>query len=144
MIMNRILKIITYIIIAMTGMLLAFLFFFQRDISETDLRAESFLNIDDLSDCQPYNYRFDHISEVSYSVEWQTKEECYGYVKFGDSRASLTRTASEDGGIKKRKNHKVILENLRQRQTYYLTVLSGEIEYGNDGIPWSFQTGTKY
>ena len=92
----------------------------------------------EISGCIPYNVDI-YKGEKDYQaiVEWSTKEKCLGFVVYGDDRKDLDLVSIDTGDLSS-KHHRVELNSLLSTKLYYFVINSGDINYGNSGIPLSF------
>jgi hypothetical protein len=81
---------------------------------------------------RPLDMRISDIESHSFTVEWETKGEVTGYVKYGDTSTALPLMAQDIKGVEPRTTHKVVVDDLRPGRKYYFLVVSDGIMFGKD------------
>lgn len=95
-------------------------------------------DIDSITGCTPYNVSLDKGDKnFQVKINWSTKDECLGYVLYGDDREKLDLVAIDTQKLSSRK-HEVVIDSLLSSKTYYFLINSDETNYGDSGIPLSF------
>jgi hypothetical protein len=108
-------------VLAMVGLSVLFL----SDLARTTQAVN-------LEECTPYNISFTNITAVAFTVNWQTKGNCTGVVKYGDERDNLAFIATQKGDASAKSTHSVVVDGLRYSTQYYLYVVSNQQDYGLD------------
>jgi hypothetical protein len=108
-------------------LLLPFGYFFYRDVLSSG-------DISFLDPCTPFNIEWKGEGS-SVDLEWETKNECVGYVRYGTDTKSLNSLVSDEAGSQRKKDHKVVLEDLTEGKDYYVIFYSGDDTYGQSGQP---------
>jgi hypothetical protein len=89
--------------------------------------------------CTPFNIRIEKGEELStVNIHWKTKEKCTGYILYGVDSRNLDMVAVDLVNESSSKSHTVEITSLVSTQEYYFSVVSGDIDYGKDGLPLRF------
>ena len=123
--MNNVFLVIIAVLLILSGTLL---FFYNRDVLQ-EKGDESKNN------CIPLNLQIRDITRTGAVVEWETAFECLGLVKYGDSVDAMDYIAIDEDNNFARKNHSIMVKNLKPASIYYLVVFSNGVEYGLEGSP---------
>lgn len=85
------------------------------------------------------------VATHSFTVNWETENSQYGAISYGETndKKDLGRTALESEGLKKAKEHQVVVDNLEAGKVYYFMILSGARWYDNAGELLQAVTGEK-
>lgn len=75
----------------------------------------------------------------SATVTWSSDDESMGIVEYGTTPASLLLRAVETAEVT---SHSLALTPLKPGVTYYYRIRVGDEVFDNNGIPYSFKTGT--
>ncbi|HCC67798.1 TPA: hypothetical protein DEP90_01120 [Patescibacteria group bacterium] len=120
-----------YILSGVFVLLIGVLFTFVFQVRSSD-------EMDTISGCVPYNVSLSK-GEDDYQVviDWMTSDECLGYVVYGDDRGSLDLVSIDVGNLSS-KRHTVVIDKLLNTRNYYFLINSGDVNYGDSGIPLSF------
>lgn len=118
--MTRIYK---YSLLVTVPIFLFFGYLFYRDIVQPNLTA--------VDGCTPKQYVFSQ-EEGSVSISWSTKEECSGYLLYGESRDEINKIVFGESGSQSSKEHSVVVDGLDDDNDYYFTVVSDEKRYGEN------------
>jgi hypothetical protein len=127
-------KVILSILLVNLSVIATFGFFYSRDVLNQDSGDKN------ISGCIPHNLRIVNLEKNSYTVEWNTEDECLGYTKYGKSISEQTDIASSTNGYTPSNTHKVIVDGLKPEENYYFVVYSNGEYYGNDGKPLEVKT----
>lgn len=84
--------------------------------------------------CNPINFRKEERDGVFYLI-WETKEDCFGWVKFGVNNDNFPYYGVNNNGQVRTKYHEIRLSGVEKGNTYYFVIISGEKTYGKDGLP---------
>ena len=117
---------LVFLLTAITGV------FFYKEIFAYDSSWE-------LDECTPYNVEIDQIDTGRVRVKWETREQCIGYVRYGEDPELAVFMAVDVKGGSKYKKHESLLTNMKSSTTYYLTFFSQDNEYGYRGTPLVIQ-----
>ena len=91
------------------------------------------------NECTPYNvFVKKGEDEFSVMIEWETVEECVGFVQYGNDRNELDRVGFDVQGNMKSEKHSVVLEKLLTKSKYYFLINSERKGYGKNGVPLEF------
>ena len=91
-----------------------------------------------ISGCTPFNVELSRgENDFQLFIDWNTQDECLGYVMYGDDRESLDLIAIDTQKLSS-KSHRVAINKLLTSKTYYFVIQSDDITYGDKGIPLSF------
>jgi len=123
--MSNILLSIISVLLVISGTLF---FFYYRDILD---EQDGVLH----ASCVPLNLQIRDISSNSFVVEWQTADECLGFVRYGDTIDSINYLAINGNSNVATKKHSIFVENLKPSKVYYLVVSSDGVKYGLEGAP---------
>ena len=120
-----------YILSGVFVLLIGVLFTFVFQVRSSD-------EMDTISGCVPYNVSLSK-GEDDYQVviDWMTLDECLGYVVYGDDRGNLDLVSIDVGNLSS-KRHTVVIDRLLNTRNYYFLINSGDVNYGDSGIPLSF------
>ena len=88
----------------------------------------------------PENVSAVAITTNSFTVEWQTKAEVVGMVKYGSDPKQLNFFALDEKGNIPTTTHRVKIENLKPKTQYYFEVISGQLRFNDDGKPLEVET----
>jgi len=109
-------------------LLVPFLYFFVRDTVQVE-------GADNVGGCTPHSLEIVP-SRFSVMVNWKTADECTGYVRYSLTVQDKNGTiASSDGGFLPSTDHSVVIKDLKPQTIYYVSIISDEIRYGEDGNP---------
>ncbi|MCD4811112.1 hypothetical protein K8R14_00690 [bacterium] len=101
-------------------------------------KAQGSSELDMVSGCVPYNVSLSRgESDHQVVIDWKTEEECVGYVMYGDDRGNLDLVSIDTRDLSS-KVHTVVLEKLLSTKNYYFVINSGDMDYGDSGVPLSF------
>ena len=75
-------------------------------------------------------------SNNSFRVSWQTTGDQFGALRYGTQPypEALTQTRLEIGGLKRSKEHEVLVKDIASDTDYYFEVLSGARWYDQNGV----------
>lgn len=84
----------------------------------------------------PKNVVISDVSQNSFKVTWETESEEYGALRFGTDpyTSALDSTVLEEGGLNRKKQHMIVINQLEPNTNYYFEVLSGSRWYDNNGV----------
>jgi hypothetical protein len=96
----------------------------------------------------PSGINITNVSDVSFSVSWQTESEVIGFLKYSTNPSSLNLSALDDrdqfeAGDRIYTTHYVTVSELLPETTYYFKIVSGteSSEFDDEGLPYSVTTG---
>ena len=92
---------------------------------------------DVVSACVPYNVTINKNDDYQALIEWNTEEDCLGYISYGSDRENLDFLSLDVNNLSS-KEHRVVIDKLLPSQTYFFIINSGDNTYGNKGLPLSF------
>jgi len=88
----------------------------------------------------PKDIRITNITDSSFTISWATDKETGGFILWGETENSLTKTElNEIGEISD--THSVTVQGLFPDKTYYFEISSDGANFDNSGIPWQITTG---
>jgi hypothetical protein len=88
----------------------------------------------------PKDIRITNITDVSFTVSWATDKETGGFILWGETENSLTKTElNEISEISD--THSVTVQGLSPDKTYFFEISSDGADFDNNGIPWQITTG---
>jgi hypothetical protein len=90
----------------------------------------------------PQDIRVTNITDSSFTISWVTDQKTSGFVEWGKSPNSLTRTKLDEIGDQS-STHSVNIQNLSPSTTYYFKINSGGKRFDNNGSAWQITTGPK-
>lgn len=101
--------------------------------------ADSFSLFNRSDSCTPHNV-FVQRGDTDYSVviTWYTHGKCIGYVNYGLDIDRLDRIGVDVSEKVSSNFHRVVLEKLLTKQSYYYLINSDGVKYGNSNIPLEF------
>lgn len=101
--------------------------------------ADSFSLFNRSDSCTPHNV-FVQRGDADYSVviTWYTHGKCVGYVNYGLDIDRLDRIGVDVSEKVSSNFHRVVLEKLLTKQSYYYLINSDGVKYGNSNIPLEF------
>jgi hypothetical protein len=102
-------------------------YLFYRDVISSG-------DISTLDSCTPFNIEWES-EGTKITLQWETRDRCAGYVRYGTDTKSLTNLASDADGASSKKDHTVVLQNLKKETDYYVIFYSGDETYGQSGQP---------
>lgn len=120
------------------GILIGFFVLFVGVLFVFVFKARGSDEIGAIAQCVPYNVSLvkgENPHQVF--VSWSTEAECVGYVMYGDKRDELNLVAIDTEDLSA-KRHSVLMDNLLTTKNYYFIVNSGNVNYGDNGVPLSF------
>ena len=90
----------------------------------------------------PKDIRITNITDSSFTVSWATDKEIGGFILWGETENSLTKTElNEIDEISD--THSVTIQGLFPDKTYFFELNSDGVSFDNNGIPWQISTGPK-
>lgn len=89
--------------------------------------------LEGLEAIRPRNMKITENSGESFVVAWDVASSVTGYIKYGDTSATLSLIAQDVTGTAALKRHKVRVNNLTPGKKYYFWVMSDDIAFGRDG-----------
>lgn len=94
------------------------------------------------SEIKPKNVRISNIDNDSFSVSWTTDKQVGGFITWGDTNTSLSKTSlpDKDGEFFV---HSIDVDGLADQSNYYFSITSDGEEFDNNGQPWEISTGPK-
>lgn len=129
--MNRRLFVITTIISSLVVLTTSVLLFTSK------VGSFSFLNRS--GSCTPYNVFVEKgNSDYSVVISWYTHGKCVGYVNYGLDIDRLDRVGVDISEKGSSNSHRVVLDKLVTKQSYYYLINSNGVKYGNNNIPLEF------
>jgi hypothetical protein len=88
----------------------------------------------------PKDIRITNITDVSFTVSWATDKETGGFILWGETENSLTKTElNEISEISD--THSATIQGLFSDKTYFFKISSDGTNFDNNGIPWQITTG---
>ena len=124
--MNNFFVVVVAVLVVLSGTLL---FFYRRDVLDTEGSNG------DISGCVPFDLQVQDVSALGFVVEWETEENCLGFVKYGDSVDAINLIAFDENGDIAVKKHAIKISDLKASSIYYVMVISEGTEYGLEGTP---------
>ncbi len=124
--MNNFFIVVVIVLVVLSGTLL---FFYKRDVLNTESSNG------DIGGCAPFSLQVKNVSARGFVVEWETMDDCLGFVKYGDSIDSINLIAFDENGDIAVKEHSVKLTDLKASSIYYVMIISEGTEYGVEGTP---------
>jgi hypothetical protein len=100
---------------------------FYRDVLSTKLDVDN----DSAEGCIPFALEIKDIKQSSFSAEWETKDECSGYLVYGESIDGANRMVVGEDSLKKVRSQQAVVDNLLPDSTYYFYIVSGDVVYGD-------------
>ena len=88
------------------------------------------------------NIRVSNISDSNATITWTTDKPTAGFIVWGTSQGSLTKTENENTSGQKYYNHSINLSGLSPSTKYFYKINSEGSTFDNGGIPWQFTTGS--
>ncbi len=123
--MNNFFLVIIAVLVLLSSTL--FLFYYRDILNEQDGALHG--------SCVPINLQVQDVSSNSFVVEWQTRDKCLGFVRYGNAIDSINYIAINESNEVATKKHSISVENLKPSNVYYLVVSSDGVEYGLEGAP---------
>ncbi len=90
----------------------------------------------------PKDVRITNITDASFTVSWVTDKSTGGFVSWGETENSLSKTELDEIG-EMNDTHSVTVQGLTENKAYYFEISSDGTNYDNNGIPWQVTTGAK-
>ncbi|MBU0572597.1 fibronectin type III domain-containing protein [Patescibacteria group bacterium] len=88
----------------------------------------------------PKDIRITNITDSSFTVSWATDKETGGFILWGETENSLTKTElNEISEISE--THSVTAQGLSPDRTYFFKISSDGTTFDNNGVPWQITTG---
>lgn len=116
-------KIYKYSLLITVPIFLFFGYLFYRDIIQPSAAG--------IDGCTPNEYSF-LMDGSDFSVSWTTRDECSGYLLYGESKDEINKIVFGDAGSQSSKEHSARVEGLSKDNEYYFTVVSDEKMYGEN------------
>lgn len=88
----------------------------------------------------PKDIRITNVADSSFTITWTTEKETSGFVAWGESQSSLTRTESDELNTNSF-THSVTIRGLEPQKKYYFKINSDSEDFDNAGIPWEVSLG---
>jgi len=88
----------------------------------------------------PKDVRITNITDASFTVSWTTEKDALGFISWGDTENSLTRTEEDEVGAPG-VTHTLSVKSLIPQTEYFFKINSGGTEYDNNGLVWQAKTG---
>ncbi|MGB6838773.1 MAG: Ig-like domain-containing protein [Microgenomates group bacterium] len=88
----------------------------------------------------PKDVRITNITDSSFTVSWITDKKTSGFIKWGESASSLTKTELNELG-ELSETHTTTIQGLTSSKTYHFEIGSGGQDFNNNGIPWQVTVG---
>jgi hypothetical protein len=82
---------------------------------------------------RPRNMKISENTGDSFVVEWEVASSVTGYIKYGDTSATLSLIAQDVNGTAASRRHRVRVSNLTPGKKYYFWVMSDDVAFGRDG-----------
>lgn len=120
------------ILVIALAILLPFTLYAQRLPTKTLLEAAP--------GAVPENVAVTEVAVDSFTVEWATKAEVIGMVKYGTAPDQLEFFALDEKGNIPTTSHRVKVKNLTSKTRYYFEVISGKLRFNDDGQPLEVET----
>ncbi|PWU23652.1 hypothetical protein C5B42_02225 [Candidatus Cerribacteria bacterium 'Amazon FNV 2010 28 9'] len=96
----------------------------------------------------PKNIKITNVTDSQFTVSWVSDSSTIGFVKYGTTTSSLSKTANDDrdqasGTTGMFQTHHVTVRSLSASTTYYFKIGTGTQElYDNSGVPYTVSTTT--
>lgn len=104
------------------------------------VRNQNIFRLGAAAEFAPKDVRISNITDSSLTISWITDKETSGFVKWGESAASLDKTELDelkDQGF----THLLTLRGLTPQTTYFFKINSGGEDFDNNAIPWQVTSG---
>jgi hypothetical protein len=88
----------------------------------------------------PKDVRITNITDSSFTVSWTTEKDALGFISWGDTENSLTRTEEDEVGAPG-VTHTLSVKSLIPQTEYFFKINSGGTEYDNNDLAWQTKTG---
>lgn len=95
---------------------------------------------EEIEACQPYNLSVEDVTTDSAIIKWKTKDECMGFIKYGQDKGSLELLALAENNLTRTRDYTVKLTSLIPKTRYYYKIVSSQVEYGISGVALSIET----
>jgi hypothetical protein len=122
-------KLIPWIIVLILLVVLgagAYFWIIKPDVSVSGSQLEG------IAGFRPLDMRISEVRSDSFVVEWETKSEVVGYIKYGDTSTALPLMAQDEKGSEPCKSHRVVVDGLQPGRKYYFWVMSDNVAFGKD------------
>ena len=88
----------------------------------------------------PNDIRITNITNSSFTVSWATDKETSGFILWGETESSLTKTELNEIS-ETNETHSATIQGLSPENTYFFEISSDGTSFDNNGIPWQITTG---
>ncbi len=88
----------------------------------------------------PKDVRITNVTDTSFTVSWTTAKEALGFISWGETENSLTRTEEDEVGAPG-VTHILSVKSLKPETNYFFKINSAGNEYNNNGLVWQAKTG---
>ena len=88
----------------------------------------------------PKDIRITNITDSSFTVSWATDKETGGFILWGETENSLTKTELNEIS-ETSDTHSATIQGLSSDKSYFFEISSDGTRFDNNGIPWQITTG---